>query len=187
MEDLWQRIEAWLQVNVPEALDALQAGASEQQIAAAEAFLGIQFPEDVKASLRRHNGQAKYDFGLLDGRELLSLERMQEEWKVWKDLLDSGDFEGAESAPEAGIRNDWWHAQWIPLTYDGAGNHECLDLAPAEGGRRGQIITMWHDGVERAVVAGSFRQWLEQYADDLEAGRYAFSEEYNGIVNVDDL
>ncbi|KGF73841.1 hypothetical protein DO97_10665 [Neosynechococcus sphagnicola sy1] len=187
MQEIWARIESWLAANAPQLLDTLQPGASETQIKAVEAVLGIQFPKEVRASYRIHNGQSAYDYGLLDGHELLSLERIQEEWKIWKDLLDGGDFNGEKSDADPGIRSDWWNAQWIPLTYDGAGNHDCLDLNPGEGGNRGQIIEMWHDAPERVIVASSFREWLEQYATGLESGEFIFSEEGNGIVNADDL
>ncbi|MEH2143178.1 SMI1/KNR4 family protein [Nostoc sp.] len=82
---------------------------------------------------------------------------------------------------------DWWSPLWIPLTYDGAGNHDCLDLAPAKGGKVGQIIQMWHDEGERELVASSFQNWLEEYATGLESDQYVFSHEYGGIVNTNDI
>jgi cell wall assembly regulator SMI1 len=185
MQEIWTYIESWLYANAPKILDTLQPGASDTQIKAAEDFLSIQFPAEVKASYRIHNGQSDYSYGFLEGKEFLSLEHMQEEWAVWKELLDGGEFEGVESSPDAGIRSDWWSPQWIPLTYDGTGNHDCLDLNPGEGGKRGQIITMWHDERERQIVAPSFREWLEQYAEGLKLGQFVFSEEHGGIVNVD--
>jgi hypothetical protein len=45
--------------------------------------------------------------GLMDGRELLSLERIQDEWTIWKRLLDDGAFEGVTGEPGPGIRGDW--------------------------------------------------------------------------------
>ena len=141
---------------------------------------------------RIHNGQSSYDYGVLDGREFLSIERIKAEWSVWKELLDDGTFQDDDgqdqvSNPEPGIRNVWWSPQWIPLTYDGGGNHDCLDLNPTESGMNGQIITMWHDDDERKIVAPGIRAWFQQYADGLESGRFIFSEEYNGIVNADDI
>jgi cell wall assembly regulator SMI1 len=187
MEDIWQRIDTWLETHAPQVFQTLQPGASEAQILAAETALGVQFPEDVRRSYGLHNGQQDYTYGLCEGREFLSLERIQQEWQVWKSLLDGGDFEGSSGDSEAGIRSDWWNPQWIPLTYDGAGNHDCLDLDPADGGSRGQIIAFWHDASDRTLVAPSFRTWWERYAEDLEAGLLVFSEEYGGIVSLEDL
>lgn len=186
MEEIWARIEAWLRANAPQVLDTLQPGISDTQIQVLESFLGISLPDDFKESYQIYNGQSGDDYGLLEGREFLSLERLQQEWQIWKDLLDAGDFEGITSEPVAGIRDDWWNAHWLPLTYDGSGNHDCLDLNPAEGGTHGQVITMWHDAAEREILASSFRQWLEQYADGLESGQFVFSEEDGGIVNAED-
>jgi cell wall assembly regulator SMI1 len=106
---------------------------------------------------------------------------------VWNDLLQGGDFRDAKGNPEAGIKDDWWNARWIPLTYDGSGNHDCLDLDPAPGGNVGQIIGMWHDDAHRALLAPSFTEWLKAFADDLEAGEYVISEDYDGLVSKDDV
>ena len=182
MKDTWKRIEDWLRTNAPAILVTLQPGATDSQIQELEEYLSVKFPIDVKESYLIHNGQNGYDFGLVDGQEFLSLERIKDEWEVWKGLLDGGDFEGSGSEPDTGIKPDWWNEKWIPLTYDGWGNHYCLDLDPAEGGSVGQIITMWHDDVPRELLAGSFREWLKRFADKLEAGEYLFSEEYRGIV-----
>ena len=46
---------------------------------------------------------------------------------------------------------------------------------------------MWHDDTERKIVAPSFQAWLKQYAEGLESGQFVFSQEYNAIVNVNDI
>ena len=185
METIWNRIEIWLVANAPEILNNLQPGATDEAIKQAEIFLGIELPEDVKASYRLHNGQDGYN-GLMDGWELLSLERMMDEWKIWKELLDSGDFDDSKSDPDSPIQADWWNAKWIPLTSNGCGDHHCLDLDPAPGGNVGQIITMWHDWERREIVASRFQNWLEQLAADLESGKYIFSKEDGGLVEVNE-
>lgn len=192
MQEIWMRIEKWLKANAPAGLEVLQSGASDTQISELESVLSVQLPEDVKVLFRICNGQSSYDFALIDGCEFLSLARIEEEWGVWKDLLDSGNFQDEDGQDygceaELGIRNVWWSPQWIPLTYDGSGNHDCLDLSPAEGGTQGQIIKMWHDDPERRVMAPSFRAWLQEYAEGLESGEYVYSEDYNGIVKATDI
>ena len=42
---------------------------------------------------------------------------------------------------------------------------------------------MWHDVDMRPIVAPSFRAWLETFAEDLEAGHYA----YDGFDQLTDL
>ena len=187
MGDIWQRIDKWLSVNAPKVLNMLQPGATEAEIRETEKFLSVEFPDDVKDSFRIHNGQSNQKVGFINGLEFLSLKRIRDEWTNWKDLFDSGAFGGWKSESEKEIRLDWWNPKWIPLTHDWGGNHECLDLAPTEYGNVGQIISMWHDDGTRQVIAESFSHWLEQFANELEAGKYTLSEESDGLVSIDDI
>lgn len=137
----------------------LNAGASDKAIAAAERALGQTLPDDVKAFYEAHDGSD--DDPAVAGRELLCLERMVGEWKIWKELLDKGDFGANDHGkPGKGVQKKWWIPQWIPVTYDGSGNHHCLDLAPAAGGAVGQILDFWHDDDPRKVVGKSLAEWL---------------------------
>lgn len=187
MDALWARIEAWLQVRAPRVFASLQAGASAGELRAAEAALGVILPDDVRASYRRHNGQAlprgQYSSGpsLIDTWDLLPLDRLVQEWAAWKFLLDRGEFSGITGEPDGPVRDDWWHPRWIPVAHDAGGNSLCLDLAPARGGAHGQLITLWHDDADRAVVAPSFRAWLAQFADALERNEYAEVEGDGGL------
>ena len=187
MHEIWKRIDRWLEANAPDLLASLNPGASDQEIAETESFLGVTFPDDVRASYRIHNGQAPDQGGLIEACELLALEDIRNQWSVWKELLDAGDFADSRSSPVGPIVTDWWHPKWIPLTYDGSGNHHSLDLAPAPGGNVGQIIMMWHDDSDRPLIAPSFREWLGALADGLESGDYTYSDEYGGIMHRDDL
>jgi len=40
----------------------------------------------------------------------------------------------------------------------------CLDLAPAQGGRDGQVIMVWHERADSRVVAASLLEWLDDLA-----------------------
>lgn len=178
MQEVWKRIEEWLKNNAPAVFEKLASGASETEIAKTERSLPVQLPEEVKESYRLHNGHPGW---FISGGELLSLEGIEQEWTIWKELLDNGDFQdegGLEgtSSPDAGIQAHWWNDKWIPVTTNGCGDNLCLDMAPAEGGTIGQIITMVHDHESRSLIAPSFRTWLEDFADDLEAGKYIQDE-----------
>lgn len=174
MIEIWSKIEILLRIKNPHLLETLQPGVPDIQISEIEEFLSVKFPDDIKSLYRILNGQSDCNIGLINGYEFLSLDRIKEEWSIWKNLLDSGTFQdengndiGSEADP--GIRNVWWCPKWIPLTSDGSGNHNCLDLNPAEGGIYGQIITMLHDDVERKIVAPGIKMWLQQYAQRLES------------------
>jgi cell wall assembly regulator SMI1 len=182
----WERIEAWLRREAPQLLVELKPGARPEQVAEAEMALDARLPEEMKALYAVHDGVGR-DGSFFDGFAWLPLKEIVSEWKVWKGLLDEGDFKDARSEPDPGIRDDWWNASWIPITYNGCGDHHCVDLAPGPGGVAGQIIAMWHDDAARSLVAPSLGAWLRQYADGLERGTYVYSEDYDGIVNRDDV
>ena len=187
MTEIWKRMKDWLNANAPHIIDDLNAPADNEALMTLEKQLNVALPESYKAFLKIHNGQDRDSEGLIETEELLSSDRILEEWRVWKDLLDSGDFDDSESAPDEGVKNDWWNVRWIPITYDGSGNHYCIDLDPAPGGTEGQIIRMWHDSGERELLAESFEEWLKNYVDQWEEGDYVYSEDWAGIINKDDL
>jgi cell wall assembly regulator SMI1 len=187
MQEVWKRFKNWLQANAPQLLQDLNPPASEDELQQLATLIGAELPADFLAFYRVHNGQKSKLGGLIDAEELLCVSRMIDEWTIWNDLLKGGDFDGSTSDPAPGVRADWWNPGWLPLTYDGAGNHCCLDLAPAEGGSVGQMIRMWHDDAKRTLLADSFAEWIEQYVTGLESGAYVFSEDYDGIISRDDL
>jgi len=185
MHEIWARIERWLRANAPEIHASLRPGVPDAEIEALEERIGVRLPDDVRESLRIHDGQEHGTAGLYEGSELLSTRHIADEWQVWKELLDDGTFDDWERNPDPGVRADWWNPRWIPLTHDAGGNHDCLDLDPAPGGREGQIISLWHDEATRSVLAGSYREWLSRFADRLEAGSYAV-DEHGWLVGAED-
>src|SRR5262249_22749794 len=128
MKVIWSRIEAWLKANAPAVFAFLRPGASARAIAQAETVLGVTLPADVCAFYRIHDGADSTVF--IEGWELLSLERIADEWRAWKELLDSGTFANFRSESDGRTLTDWWSPSWVPLTYSGSGDHHSLDLAP---------------------------------------------------------
>jgi cell wall assembly regulator SMI1 len=159
----WKRIEARLAVGDPAV--CLRRGASKQEIAYTESFLGVALPEDWRESLRCHDGQEPGTPGFIAGWELLPLERVRHEWAVWKALLNAGDFADLQGDLEGQVVADWWHPRWIPLTCSPSGDHHCLDFQPGPLGRPGQIIELRHDDAARPVVAPTFQDWLTGLAN----------------------
>ena len=125
------------------------------------------------------------------GEEWLTIDRIIDEYKIWKELYDDGDFseDGKDygCSPEEGIKPDfWWNPKWISLTADGGGNGKMIDLDPSKEGKRGQIIQMWHDDADRSIEAQSLKDFFEKYAQDLEKGLYVIHPDY-GIILKEDL
>ncbi len=139
MKQLWEKLEVILQDRDPEVLINLAPPATDEEIVALEQALSVILPADFVAFMKIHNGQRGMSHGLFDDCEFLSTSRVLQEWRVWKDLLDGGDFDGAESCPQSGIRSEWWNPSWIPFTYNGAGDHLCLDLARLMLGFAGRL------------------------------------------------
>lgn len=174
MKETWQKIETWLGANVPGVMETLLPGASLQEIQRAEEILGVTLPPDVRESYAVHNGQALDEntagYGLVAGHELLRLAYVTAAWRGYKAQYDEGSFDVIPE-PEPGLKDDFWNPKWIPITTMGTTEHHCVDLDPGPGGSVGQII-LWNRDGHRIVVARSFREWMEQFAQDLEEGHY---------------
>lgn len=180
MRELWEKIEGYLQSHECGSLSTgLNPGASETEIATAESALGdVRFPEDYRAFLKLHNGQVDGSITLLGMGPLLSTHEIVDQWRVWKELLDEGTFDDQGSASDHAdcVKTDmWWNPRWIPITHDGGGDHDCIDLDPAEGGTAGQIIEMWHDMDDRSLIAPSFTAWVAHFVAELEQGNLVWS------------
>ena len=197
MKDLVARMKVQLDALVKEypAVAAelelsfeLNAGASEADFAELEQTLGYALPEEFKELYRVANGET--DIGaVFAGEEWLSIERIIDEYDIWQALHADGSFQNDDGSdfgcqPEdVGIKPDfWWNPKWIPLTADGGGNSKMIDLDPAEQGRVGQIIQMWHDDAAREKEAASLREFLQNYVRDLEAGLYVLDAEFGLIL-----
>lgn len=165
MKKQWERLEAWLKTNNPALLADLNPPASDADIQKLEQQLGVKLSTDFVECLKVHDGQRCGAGWLFSDSEFLSSQRILDEWAIWKDLLDGGDFDGAEAEPGTGIQPIWWSPKWIPFTYNGAGDHLCLDLNPSSGGRAGQVITLWHDDGARKKKADSFARWFAEFVD----------------------
>jgi cell wall assembly regulator SMI1 len=194
MEDIWGRIEAWLAMHAPDLLSHLQAGATDEQIHQAEHVMGVELPEDVKASHRLHDGSAHVS--LIGKWSLNSLEEMVQIWHMMKGILEQQDptnetffvlDEGQSNVKPLPIKPVWWYPKWIPLLEFGNGDGICIDLAPGPTGQSGQLISFWHeDASMNAPIAPSWQAYLSAFADDLEAGRYTI-DQWGNLATEDDL
>lgn len=163
----WEKLEAYLKANNPVLLADLNPPAKDSEIRNLEAHLGVALPADFTECLKVHNGQKGDADWLFNGLEFLSTHRIQKEWDIWNNLLNGGDFDGDQSVPASGVRADWWNPKWIPFTYNGGGDHLCLDLNPTSEGQVGQIIALWHDDDARQMESSSFTQWFSNFVNDL--------------------
>ncbi len=196
----WRRIEAWMAIHCPEVVAALLPGASDKDIKKFEKATGRKLPEDVKASYRIHDGlgfvpdeyeerikgddddadlpafihSVFYNYGLDSIRERRRCEAILPNWKHWAFFADSEEGEqhidDCEVLPADAIQLRYACRGWIPL-YNSHSNCFGVDLAPGPKGVVGQVINFGRDAHERKyVLATSWAQFLEDYADELDAG-----------------
>lgn len=202
----WDRIFAWYDTNTPPGTLIGNPGAGERQLGELESLIDARLPDDFRASYRLLDGTRRG--WLLHHGSLLPLAGIAGEWRWYRDQSEQGYGQGPDYRPRQlespEIKPLWWTQLRVPLTENGGGDHEMLDLDPAPGGARGQIIHMSHEvGPTRLLVRHRQRRrradqlslwddddgtdlvtsvgtgvagWLAQIADELESGVHAYSE-----------
>ena len=155
VERAWDRIEAWMRAEAPDALDALRPGADDSTIHAAEEALGRRLPESFRRSVARHDGQ---EFGwpsLVESGFLMTLSDI---------VTSASQLEELQERAPAGPT--WWRRGWVPFV-SRDGDYLSLD-------RRGRIWCFLHDNEPmHSEIARNLGTWLERWADELEAHVFA--------------
>src|SRR4051812_41664266 len=116
VREAWDRIEGWCRANNSQLLQALNPGASEEQIAALEAAIQQRLPQDLRTSLSIHNGQPLRSNAFLFGRlQLLSCEDIASEHSFWAEASPREAAFGARCYPENALAHLRFHRGWIPV------------------------------------------------------------------------
>jgi cell wall assembly regulator SMI1 len=162
VKPLFDRLHAYLARRAPAVLADLRRPATPEQIRAAEQALSLRFPDDLAAAYLVHDGQQTGDDGafrpFLYGGEWLRLERVVEEWRIGKDLHEKDE------------RYPYWRPYWIPLTFDGVG-------VTFYDNEMDGVVTPWEPDADGWIgQCNWFEPYLEQFVEDLEAGRTSVSE-----------
>jgi cell wall assembly regulator SMI1 len=183
MNELWERIIAWFAANAPPEPEffSLAPGADEWEIRSTETTLRVAFPDDVRESYLLHNGSNRT--GVFEcGRNLFSLDAIMRGWQI-KGSISPRKLERLGGPPQlvGPIKKIYWSPLWIPISDTGSGDYMCIDMDPAQGGRVGQVIDTSNEVGPLAVLAVGFREFLTQYAEDLEAGKFWYDEN-SGMV-----
>src|SRR5262245_20548225 len=101
MKELWDRIRAWFTKNgLPEHLEWAPP-ATEEEIAAAEAELGVRLPHDLRETYQLLNGDG--DSGIFQDHYLLPLHGVVRRWKTLTEALEAGLFSEMVPAPKGPI------------------------------------------------------------------------------------
>ncbi|MET8007697.1 SMI1/KNR4 family protein [Nonomuraea glycinis] len=163
----WRRIETWLKTNAPTTYRTLGEPGDAEAIAAAEAHMGVRFPNDLRASLLRHDGSVfpedSWPFGFL-GHANLNVREIRDEWSSL--CAVDGEDEGEEgfSLP----RQEWWDGRMIPFAADGSGDNLVIDSLMRDVGETDHEGTMSFTPAE--VPIRSYYALLKRTADAMENG-----------------
>ncbi|MFD9891711.1 SMI1/KNR4 family protein [Amycolatopsis sp. NPDC059027] len=160
----WARIERWLGAHAPAT--RLGPPADLTRLASAQREIGVPFPAELVASLRRHSGFEQIGSGTFTFPPFYAPSSIDEIARNAKTLCTVL----AEPVVDSGV-GSWWHGQWLPFAEDGGGNSLFLDQR-GHAGRLGE-----HDNEGSA----NFDRWpasltdlLDQTATALETGGPAF-------------
>ncbi|MEV4164441.1 SMI1/KNR4 family protein [Nonomuraea dietziae] len=163
----WRRIEAWLKTNAPRSHRTLGKPGEPEVIAAAEAEMGSLFPDDLRASLLRHDGVVHLDdieaFGFL-GNSNASVREIRDTWRQLC-LIDDED-DGTQGFTDP--RTEWWDGRMLPFGSDGLGDHLVVDSVKRDVGDTD------HEGIMSFTPGGvrirSYYALLKATADAMEDG-----------------
>ena len=120
----------------------LPAGASRAAIEAAEKTLGTRLNPELRAFYGLHDGAGGDE--IFRGQTLLSLKGAVAQRKT----LASYAAQGGRPVDPA----------WLPITADGAGNHDCVVLS---GKQAGQVVDFDHETGGGRVISKSVAAYLK--------------------------
>ncbi|MFI7635664.1 SMI1/KNR4 family protein [Nonomuraea sp. NPDC049400] len=155
---VWRRIERWLARRAPATYKSLQPAATPQSIARTEAAIGARFPDDLRASLLRHNGSGYGGFGPAPFYDLMSAKDIRSDWKILCDIVLED--------PESG--GGWWHGRLIPFADAHDGGNLFID---PDTGKTGEFYNENGLTLEGDVVWPSYLALLKATARSLETGK----------------
>lgn len=142
----------------------------------------LSLPDDLQALLFFTDGETRNSAGIIGNWRLMPIAEIQAAWGLLTQIDQKGAFSGLEPKPSPYIHRSWWHSSWIPFVSSDTGDYFCLDTAPPDPNRFGQVILFLQAQPERYLVAAGLGAWLDRIWHDLDAGRYRFDrkEGFNG-------
>ena len=169
----WDRIEVWYQKNAPKW--ELPKGATDEEIDDLAAHLKVTFPEELRVSLKRHNGTEDGQWARVS---LNSTKRIKSEWNTWTDLLKEGLFDDSTVESDGTYQAKYWCESWVPIDANGGGDGYIMDLAPGPKGKIGQILFLDHEEGPSGPKYPDYAGYLENIAEKLEKGNYTVIDNY---------
>ena len=160
VEEAWARIEAWLARQAPRSFATLLDGADPSAIVKAETAVGLPFPSDLVASLRRHDGADDMDPAsrwLPGGHSLLPVDEIVRRHAMLTEILADLD---------SFMVGHWWHPLWVPFGEHIAGDCLFVDQQPGPG--QGGVREFMHEDQATKAEFPSFGEYLVAIAGAVE-------------------
>jgi cell wall assembly regulator SMI1 len=156
----------------------LPAGATPQAIQQAETALQVEFPDDLRKLLLRHDGSGPYcispyemgggDQTLMAVKDIVACSKLMAD--IGQDFEQDGKF-GEQIGP---IKRSYWNRGWIPFSDSGCGDNLVIDMEPPEQGTLGQVLDWCHEGGVSTFQSHSLREWLSKVVEKIRIGVYNF-------------
>jgi cell wall assembly regulator SMI1 len=185
IDESWTIIERVLEERSPAVFATLRGPASQVDLDELTRTVGHPLPEDLVASLLRHDGQDNPTqlLDLVDHHTLLSVRAMIEQSDLLADSVGDDVDETIEWMEPDRVRAVANCRGWLQFT-SAEGQGHAIDLDPLPAGETGQIIHLPVDGPTPLPEYSSYRVWLSDLARRLEAG--AFTVDDGGVIQLND-
>ncbi len=184
INESWTKIIAWLQANLPEALNNLRSPATNMQIEEVEKSIGIKFPDALRALYLLHDGETNnWPPSVFDeGHWFMPLSKVVSHRNNMSEFVEAtptDSFANWKSAIEDNIisvkgpvKPYIYSSFWIPFTTLNGDVHRYIDFDPAPTGQIGQVIEHCPEACTHKVLANSFEEYISSYAEQLKSGRF---------------
>ncbi|MEQ9944254.1 SMI1/KNR4 family protein [Pectobacterium aroidearum] len=181
-------LESWLINQLPEVVEDLNPGATQNELDAFIQHIGVAVPDDFLALYRWHNGQRmEQNTGLWYGMSFLPLASVMQEVDGWREIVNTSSDDdltslnyGMSSTPPHYVKPVYANPLWIPFAYDWGGNYLAVDLDPDVQGTRGQVINCGRDEERKIAIAPSLDAFLQWMMGELNAGNVNIRLEDDG-------
>lgn len=146
--DTMRAIDRALAKTHPDVFDTLRPGATDEALERLrrQCFGVKALPQELELLFRWHDGQEEDGVVIYDeNRTFLPIEQVVEFHRFLAD-------------PEADILRPYLPS-WIPLTWNGAGDHL---VYVSSGEDAGALWGYWHDDPDQGVEYDTLQEWLDE-------------------------
>lgn len=171
-------IKKILEIEFYVIADGLRPSVSVEDEDSLRRALHANFPAELSELLRLHDGENQHSScNLFDGAWLLPAKTILDDYRSHvreaslRASLDPTLSENFET--EGNVHPSRWRAGWVPFLEVGKAPW-AIDLEPATGGVRGQIISVEIEDGRIRVEADSLESLVLSYRDSLLAGERDF-------------